>query len=189
MISWRPRVLLRAALLLHQSLMRSTTCWLIIISRTRSSPKPSSSTCTTYVFVPTGSSSLYTSAALNQTSSKVILWQLTQKSELLPVHFKNSFLISFTPNTSVINRLIKIINVIYFSDSCLFFTGLGWKCLSGPIQYRLLVMKRINIWHSGTKTHLQEKIKTFESKCRILTILSILHFLLLYTSALLQFIR
>lgn len=37
-------------------------------------------------------------------------------------------------------------------------------------------MKRINIWHSGTKTHLQEKIKTFESKCRILTILSIFYF-------------
>lgn len=72
LMSLRPRASLRAALLLLPSPMRSTTCWLITTSRTRSSPKPSSSTCTTYACVPTGSSSLYTSARY-RTSSDLFL--------------------------------------------------------------------------------------------------------------------
>lgn len=54
LIFFRLLAFLRTVLSRLQSSMRFTTCWLIIISRTRSSPKPSSSTCMTSACVPTG---------------------------------------------------------------------------------------------------------------------------------------
>lgn len=50
----RHRASLKEALLLLQSLTRSTTCWLITTSKTRSSPRPSSFMLTTSACVPKG---------------------------------------------------------------------------------------------------------------------------------------